>query len=71
MTRIEAILLNMVIRSEGVLHWHWKEENIEHVRRCERDKITSSTLDTYFKADRGYLVEYGSHIKEISLPLKQ
>ena len=56
----------MVIRSEGVLRWHWKEENIEHVRWCERDTITSYSLDPYCDDDRGYLVEYGSKIKETS-----
>ena len=31
MMMFEAILLNMVVRSERILHWNWKEENIEHV----------------------------------------
>ena len=31
MMMFEAILLNMVVRSERIFHWHWKEENIEHV----------------------------------------
>ena len=36
MMMIDVILLHMVIRSEGILHWHWKEENIEHVRRYNK-----------------------------------
>ena len=59
MMMIEVILVNMVVRSKIILHWHWKEENIEHVRRYESDNTTSSTLDSYCKTDRGHLVEYG------------
>ena len=59
MMMIEVILKSMVVRSKRILHWHWKEENIEHVRRCERDNITSSTLELYCDNNRGYLVEYG------------
>ena len=45
--QIEAILLNMVIRLNRILHWHWKEENKVLVRKCERDNITSYSLDPY------------------------
>ena len=56
----EDTLLNMVVRSKRILHWHWKEKNIEHVRMFERDYITSFSLDPYCDDDRGYLEEYGS-----------